>query len=184
MGQKRIAFLVFFANLRDTFEDLGVCKCKLIRILPYLLSDGTVKAYEAYTADVMSTDANDYDGSWSVIIKAFIQRFLTHNVVQKAYDLVTNQNSKPDICRLHGSVVVFLQLRRKLTTMFEPEGFYLGTYVGRTLTYAFLCAFQIHYIECIAIINWRLQRALLEHEKPRKSMITKINKRRLPKFAQ
>lgn len=53
-GEKQIALLAFQANVKDLFNNCGVCKSKAARDLAYSLSNGTKKVWEANNAKEMS----------------------------------------------------------------------------------------------------------------------------------
>lgn len=59
-GKNAIVLLTFLTNIKNIFDSCGACKGKIVRVLSYLLSNGTEELCEAYTANEMSFDAHPY----------------------------------------------------------------------------------------------------------------------------
>lgn len=75
-GVKWIALLEFFPNLKDTFDNSGLCAGEVDLVLAYSLGESDTDLYKAYPANGMSIDGHVYHGTWLAVINALIQRFL------------------------------------------------------------------------------------------------------------
>lgn len=58
MEEDPIVVLALLADLKDTFDNFGVCDGEAVGALAYFLSNGAKKEYDAYTANGLSTDGH------------------------------------------------------------------------------------------------------------------------------
>lgn len=72
--------MAFFADLKDTSDNCDVCEGEGVRVLIYLLRNCAKKLYMAYAAYEKRTGTHVYLRTWTMIITALIQRYLTENV--------------------------------------------------------------------------------------------------------
>ena len=97
-GSKPIKLLSFLRTAQETFADGGVSEGLADRALYYLFGGG---AQDFYTSRV-TTGTNPSGGAkptpftWPYVIHAMIQRYLTDDVFQEAYDSVTRARQGAD----------------------------------------------------------------------------------------
>lgn len=81
--------LAILANLKDIFDNCGVCEEKPARVRVNLLSDAAEKVNKTHTAEGLNMDRHVFRLSWPVVTNSLIQGFLTKMVLQEASDLVS-----------------------------------------------------------------------------------------------
>lgn len=73
-GEKAIALLIYSANLKDMFDNPGVCEGEAVLVLAFLLRDSAKDVSEVFTANEMRNDDYVYHGSRPVVINAIVKR--------------------------------------------------------------------------------------------------------------
>ena len=97
-GSKPFKLLSFLHTVQETFDDGGVSEGLAARALYYLLCG---EAQDFYTSRVTtgtnpSGEAKPTPFTWPLVIHAMIQRYLTDDVFQEAYDSVTRARQAAD----------------------------------------------------------------------------------------
>lgn len=82
------------ANLRDWFDNCGVCEAEAICLSANLLIDGESEEDGPYAANGVSTDVLVYHVTWAVVANALIQSILANTVLQKAHHSVPQASQK------------------------------------------------------------------------------------------
>lgn len=88
--------LVLLAELKNKFNDCGVCEGEAVCVQVYLLRDGAKEMFEVYTAEEISSNAHIYHVPWPVAVNTLIQQFLTKDMRWEAHYLVIRISQWPD----------------------------------------------------------------------------------------
>ena len=95
-GTKPFKLLEFLATVREGFNALRASESLAVLALAYYL-DGQAKThYTALTTPGVRTTTSILGGTWPALVDSFIKRYLTDDILQAAYDKITDAKQKQD----------------------------------------------------------------------------------------
>ena len=95
-GIKPIKLLKFLATVRESFNALRASEALAVLALAYYL-DGQAKThYTALPTPGVRTTTSILGGTWPALVDSFIKRYLADDILQAAYDKITDAKQKQD----------------------------------------------------------------------------------------
>lgn len=97
-GAKPIKLLGFLSTLKEAFEAYATSEAIAVRALAYFLAQEAKDVYQAQLNPGALTGHEALEATWPYVIHALIRRFLSGDVLQRAYDAVVRavQGSNED----------------------------------------------------------------------------------------
>ena len=93
-GSTPIRLLEFLTTLRDGFNSLEASEEVAALLLTYYLEGSAKTLYASQHSSGVRSEAGAPAGTWSYLIHEFIKRYLTDDVLQTAYEQVTDARQK------------------------------------------------------------------------------------------
>ena len=93
-GSTPIRLLEFLTTLRDVFNALEASEAVAASLLTYYLERSTKTLYASQRSSGVRSEAGALAGTWSYLIHELIKGYLTDDVLQTAYEQVTDARQK------------------------------------------------------------------------------------------
>ena len=95
-GTKPIKLLEFLATVREGFNALRASEALAVLSLAYYLECQAKTHYTVLTTPGVRTTTSILGGTWQALVDSFIKRYLTDDILQAAYDKITDAKQKQD----------------------------------------------------------------------------------------
>ena len=94
-GSEPIAFLNFITTFREALNGFNLSEGIGVRMMSYFLELDAETAYETQVSPGTVVEGSAMAGTWPHVVNMFLQRYLTDEVLQAAYDKVTRATQNP-----------------------------------------------------------------------------------------
>ena len=119
-GEEPMELLNFISMFKEAMDSLGKCEGIAVRVLAYYLTDDARTAYENQVTPGTVISDSGLNSTWPHVVHMFLVRYLTDEILQKAYDSVARATMKPDEDELQFAQRIMTN-SRKCRNVFTPS---------------------------------------------------------------